>query len=146
MHIHLTRQKSFTPHAFHQLRLWRHSTASCNQFYDSLTNANKKVRQNNHVVVIDQSKLKSTCQSIQQKTKMPFTRSFKPASQMRFESTSIASSHKQLTLSCKTITVTTTNIRRCLTQHSQHILLNSFDQQSCMAMRAKICKKHTISL
>ena len=124
----------------------RYSTASCNKFYDSLTNANTKATQDTNVVVTDQSKLKSTCQSIQQKTKMPFSRSFKPASQMRFDSTSIASSHKQLILSCKTITVTTTNIRRCLTQHSQHILLNSFDQPSCMAMRANICKKHTISL
>ena len=65
---------------------WRRATASCNKFYDSLANAHKKTRQDNHVVVTDQSKLKSACQSIQQETKstipMPSIRGFEPASQM----------------------------------------------------------------
>ena len=33
-------------------------TASCNKLYDSLTNANRKARQDNNVVVTDQSKPK----------------------------------------------------------------------------------------
>ena len=42
----------------------RYSTASCNKFYDSLTNANTKARQDNNVVVAGHSKPKSSCQSI----------------------------------------------------------------------------------
>ena len=65
---------------------WRRATASCNKFYDSLANAHKKTRQDNHVVVTDQSKLKSACQSIQQETKstipMPSIRGFEPALQI----------------------------------------------------------------
>ena len=47
----------------------RYSTASCNKFYDSLTNANTKARQDNNVVVTDHSKPNSTCQSIWQENK-----------------------------------------------------------------------------
>ena len=42
----------------------RYSTASCNKFYDSFTNANTKARQDNNVGVTDHSKPKSTCPSI----------------------------------------------------------------------------------
>ena len=47
----------------------RYSTASCNKFYDSVTNANTKARQDNNVVVTDHSKPNSACQSIGQENK-----------------------------------------------------------------------------